>query len=84
LLIMELWLQALSILRLTNNYPIFSVKMVNPMKVRLAITGNDVYKELIKDKFQDVVRKKLLPSKNHINLIFHFSIPTLAFTPFSK
>ncbi len=42
-----------------ENYPIFSVKMYNPMKVRLAITGNEVYKGLIKDKFQDIVRKKI-------------------------
>ena len=42
-----------------NNYPIFSVKMFNPMKVRLIITGNEVYKGLIKDKFQAIVQKKV-------------------------
>ncbi len=42
-----------------ENYPVFSVKMFNPLKVRLAITGNEVYKGLIKDKFQDIVRKKV-------------------------
>ena len=42
-----------------ENYPVFSVKMFNPLKVRLAITGNEVYKGLIKDKFQDIVRKKI-------------------------
>ncbi|RLB89029.1 MAG: molybdopterin-binding protein, partial [Deltaproteobacteria bacterium] len=42
-----------------ENYPVFSVKMFNPIKVRLAITGNEVYKGLIKDKFQAIVRKKV-------------------------
>jgi len=42
-----------------EHYPIFSVKMFNPLKVRLAITGNEVYKGLIKDKFQDIVKKKV-------------------------
>ena len=42
-----------------EHYPIFCVKMFNPLKVRLAITGNEVYKGLIKDKFQDIVRKKI-------------------------
>ena len=41
-----------------ENYPIFSVKMFNPMKIRLIITGNEVYKGLIKDKFQAIVQKK--------------------------
>ncbi len=42
-----------------ENYPVFSVKMFNPIKVRLAITGNEVYKGLIKDKFQAIVQKKV-------------------------
>ncbi len=42
-----------------KNYPVFSVKMFNPLKIRLAITGNEVYKGLIKDKFQDIVQKKV-------------------------
>jgi len=41
-----------------NNYPIFSVKMYNPLKIRLIITGNEVYKGLIEDKFQAIVQKK--------------------------
>ena len=41
-----------------QHYPIFSVKMFNPAKVRLIITGNEVYKGLIKDKFQAIVEKK--------------------------
>ncbi len=42
-----------------EHYPIFSVKLYNPLKVRLAITGNEVYKGLIKDKFKDIVEKKI-------------------------
>ena len=42
-----------------ENYPIFSVKMFNPLKIRLIITGNEVYKGLIKDKFQDIVQEKV-------------------------
>lgn len=41
-----------------KNYPIFCVKMFNPLKIRLIITGNEVYKGLIKDKFQAIVKKK--------------------------
>ena len=40
-------------------YPIFSVKMFNPLKVRLVITGNEVYQGLIEDKFQDIVKNKV-------------------------
>ena len=42
-----------------KNYPVFSVKMFNPLKIRLAITGNEVYRGLIKDKFQAIVKKKV-------------------------
>ncbi len=42
-----------------KHYPIFSVKMFNPLKIRLAITGNEVYKGLVKDKFQAIVKKKV-------------------------
>ncbi len=41
-----------------KNYPIFSVKVFNPLKVRLIITGNEVYKGLIKDKFHTIVKQK--------------------------
>lgn len=40
-------------------YPIFSVKTFNPMKVRLVITGNEVYKGLIKDRFRAIVEEKV-------------------------
>jgi molybdenum cofactor synthesis domain-containing protein len=42
-----------------KHYPIFSVKMFNPLKIRLIITGNEVYKGLIKDRFYDIVKKKV-------------------------
>ena len=42
-----------------DHYPIFSVKMFNPLKVRLVITGNEVYKGLIKDRFKDIVQRKV-------------------------
>ncbi|MBU8849105.1 MAG: molybdopterin-binding protein [Desulfobacterales bacterium] len=41
-----------------KNYPIFSVKMFNPLKIRLIITGNEVYSGLIQDRFQAIVEKK--------------------------
>jgi len=41
-----------------ENYPIFSVKMFNPLKIRLIITGNEVYNGLIQDKFRAIVEKK--------------------------
>jgi len=42
-----------------KNYPIFSVKMFNPLKIRLIITGNEVYNGLIQDRFQAIVEKKI-------------------------
>jgi molybdenum cofactor synthesis domain-containing protein len=42
-----------------KNYPVFSVKLFNPLKVRLIITGDEVYKGLIKDKFQIIVEQKI-------------------------
>jgi len=41
-----------------ENYPILSVKIFNPLKIRLIITGNEVYNGLIKDKFRTIVEKK--------------------------
>ncbi len=40
-------------------FPIFKVKMFNPLKVRLIITGDEVYKGLIKDRFKKIVEKKI-------------------------
>jgi len=42
-----------------EKYPIFSVKMFNPLKIRLIITGNEVYNGLIQDRFQNIVEKKI-------------------------
>jgi molybdenum cofactor synthesis domain-containing protein len=39
--------------------PIFSVKSYSRRRVRLIITGNEVYDGLIEDKFQDIVSEKL-------------------------
>ncbi len=39
--------------------PILSVKPFKTMKVRLAVTGSEVYNGLIQDRFQAVVEKKL-------------------------
>ena len=41
------------------SYPVFSVKIFNPLKARLVITGNEVYDGLIEDRFEEIVRKKL-------------------------
>lgn len=40
-------------------YPIFSIKMFNPLKIRLIITGNEVYNGLIQDRFQAIVKRKV-------------------------
>jgi len=40
------------------NYPIFSVKLFQPLKIRLIITGDEVYKGLIKDRFKAIVEQK--------------------------
>ncbi len=42
-----------------DEYPVFSVKMFHPLKTRLIITGNEVYKGLIKDRFKDIVEEKI-------------------------
>lgn len=48
-----------AIARAKENYPIFSVKMFTPLKVRLIVTGNEVYDGLIPDRFKDIVEKKV-------------------------
>ena len=40
------------------HYPVFSVKMFNPLKIRLAIVGNEVYDGLIQDRFQAIIEEK--------------------------
>ena len=42
-----------------KHYPIFSVKVFNPLKVRLIITGNEVYDGLIEDRFEAIVKRKV-------------------------
>jgi len=42
-----------------DNYPIFSIKVFNPLRTRLIITGNEVYSGLIQDKFAAIVEKKI-------------------------
>lgn len=42
-----------------NNYPIFSVSHYNNFKVRMIITGDEVYKGIIKDRFRDIVNRKI-------------------------
>jgi molybdenum cofactor synthesis domain-containing protein len=39
-------------------YPVLSVKVFNPLKIRLAIVGNEVYDGLIQDRFQAIVEEK--------------------------
>ncbi|HGY10773.1 MAG TPA: molybdopterin-binding protein [Desulfobacterales bacterium] len=41
-----------------DHYPIVSVKLFSPLKIRLIITGNEVYKGLVQDRFQAIVEKK--------------------------
>ena len=42
----------------THN-PVFAVKVFNPLRARLVITGNEVYDGLIEDKFEAIVKAKL-------------------------
>lgn len=49
--------QALALAR--DGAPIFSVKAYHLKKVRLVITGNEIYEGLIEDRFEDIVRTKL-------------------------
>ncbi|MBU1193556.1 MAG: molybdopterin-binding protein [Proteobacteria bacterium] len=49
--------QAVSIAK--SYYPIFKVKLFNPLKVRLIITGDEVYKGLVQDRFKDIVQEKI-------------------------
>jgi len=42
-----------------THYPVLSVKVFNPLKAKLIITGNEVYGGLIEDKFEAVVTEKV-------------------------
>ena len=48
--------QAVALAR--ENYPIFSVHIYSPLKIRVAIVGNEVYDGLIQDRFEAIVREK--------------------------
>jgi molybdenum cofactor synthesis domain-containing protein len=41
-----------------EQFPIFSVAVFQPLKIRLIITGDEVYKGLVKDRFQTIVTQK--------------------------
>ena len=45
--------------RASDNYPVFSVKVFNPMKTRLIVTGDEVYNGLIRDRFREIVERKI-------------------------
>lgn len=49
-----------------STYPIFSVTMFNPLKIRLAIIGNEVYDGLIQDRFQAIVEEKTVRLGAHV------------------
>jgi hypothetical protein len=42
-----------------NSAPILSVKPFRPKKARLIITGSEIYNGLIRDRFRDIVHRKL-------------------------
>ncbi len=44
-----------------ENAPIFSVKTYQRIKIRLLITGSEVYDGLIEDRFEAVVKRKIAP-----------------------
>ncbi|SLM28295.1 Molybdopterin binding domain protein [Desulfamplus magnetovallimortis] len=52
--------RAIMVAKDSSNYPLLSVKVFNPMKVRLVITGNEVYEGLIQDRFEGIVKAKLV------------------------
>jgi molybdenum cofactor synthesis domain-containing protein len=43
-----------------KHFPIFEVKPYKKAKARLIVTGSEVYNGLIKDKFEPIVRKKMV------------------------
>lgn len=43
----------------SDNYPLLYIKAFKPMKVRLVITGNEVYEGLIQDRFETIIKNKL-------------------------
>ncbi len=43
-----------------DNFPIFEVKPFKKAKARLVITGSEVFNGLIQDKFEPIVKKKML------------------------
>ncbi len=50
--------QAVDIAR--SNGPVFEVKPFKTAKARLIVTGSEIFNGLIKDKFEPIVRKKML------------------------
>ena len=42
-----------------ENHPIFSVQPFSPLKVRLIITGDEVFNGLVQDRFRVIVEKKV-------------------------
>jgi len=42
-----------------RHYPVFAVKIFNPLRARLVITGNEIYDGRIEDKFETIVKAKL-------------------------
>ncbi|MCF6248631.1 MAG: molybdopterin-binding protein [Desulfobacula sp.] len=43
-----------------DNTPVFEVKPFKKAKVRLIVTGSEVFNGLIKDKFEPIIKKKML------------------------
>ncbi|MDM8539966.1 molybdopterin-binding protein [Desulfococcaceae bacterium HSG9] len=48
-----------AVLTARTHAPVFSVKLFNPLKSKLIITGNEIYDGLIEDRFESVVGDKL-------------------------
>jgi molybdenum cofactor synthesis domain-containing protein len=48
-----------AVLLAKEHFPIFSVTLFLPLKIRLIITGDEVYKGLIQDRFQAIVKEKV-------------------------
>jgi molybdenum cofactor synthesis domain-containing protein len=48
-----------AVLLAKEHFPIFSVALFLPLKIRLIITGDEVYKGLVQDRFQAIVKEKV-------------------------
>ena len=49
------------------DFPIFSMNMFLPLKIRLIVTGDEIYKGLVQDRFRDIVNVAYSECAKEIN-----------------